>query len=183
MADNLAVLVTGSMRSGTSSLAGSLKILGLHVPQPEVPGVAAQPEGPLRAALGDPVPQAAAARGAHPAERRQPRRGAADRGRRGRRRDGAGARGLAARRRPSRGSSSRTRTPPGWSARGRAARGPPGATCGVLTAIRHPAEVVGLAGPDLGAPARRRDAPGQGDLQRRSLAQRRAGHRARRVAT
>src|SRR4051812_16838222 len=31
------VLVTGSMRSGTSSLAGSLKRLGWHVPQPEVP--------------------------------------------------------------------------------------------------------------------------------------------------
>src|SRR3954447_8042159 len=31
------VLVTGSMRSGTSSLAGSLKHLGWHVPQPEVP--------------------------------------------------------------------------------------------------------------------------------------------------
>lgn len=31
------VLVTGSGRSGTSSLAGSLKRLGLHVPQPEVP--------------------------------------------------------------------------------------------------------------------------------------------------
>src|ERR1700752_4201107 len=31
------ILVTGSMRSGTSSLAGSLKHLGWHVPQPEVP--------------------------------------------------------------------------------------------------------------------------------------------------
>lgn len=31
------VLVTGSGRSGTSSLAGSLKRLGLHIPQPEVP--------------------------------------------------------------------------------------------------------------------------------------------------
>jgi hypothetical protein len=31
------VLVTGSGRSGTSSVAGSLKRLGLHVPQPEVP--------------------------------------------------------------------------------------------------------------------------------------------------
>ena len=31
------LLVTGSMRSGTSSLAGSLKLLGWHVPQPEVP--------------------------------------------------------------------------------------------------------------------------------------------------
>lgn len=31
------VLVSGSGRSGTSSLAGALKRLGLHVPQPEVP--------------------------------------------------------------------------------------------------------------------------------------------------
>lgn len=45
MADNLAVLVTGSMRSGTSSLAGSLKILGLHVPQPEVPASPRNPKG------------------------------------------------------------------------------------------------------------------------------------------
>ena len=30
------VLVSGSGRSGTSSLAGTLKRLGLHVPQPEV---------------------------------------------------------------------------------------------------------------------------------------------------
>ncbi len=45
MLDNLAVLVTGSMRSGTSSLAGSLKILGLHVPQPEVPASPRNPKG------------------------------------------------------------------------------------------------------------------------------------------
>lgn len=45
MTDNLAVLVTGSMRSGTSSLAGSLKILGLHVPQPEVPASPRNPKG------------------------------------------------------------------------------------------------------------------------------------------
>src|SRR6478752_4837093 len=31
------VLVTGSMRSGTSSVAGTLKLLGWHVPQPEIP--------------------------------------------------------------------------------------------------------------------------------------------------
>src|SRR3954449_2965450 len=31
------VLVTGSMRSGNSSLAGRLKKPGWHVPQPEVP--------------------------------------------------------------------------------------------------------------------------------------------------
>ena len=45
MGENLAVLVTGSMRSGTSSLAGSLKILGLHVPQPEVPASPRNPKG------------------------------------------------------------------------------------------------------------------------------------------
>lgn len=45
MAENLAVLVTGSMRSGTSSLAGSLKILGLHVPKPEVPASPRNPKG------------------------------------------------------------------------------------------------------------------------------------------
>jgi hypothetical protein len=43
--ESLAVLVTGSMRSGTSSLAGSLKILGLHVPQPEVPASPRNPKG------------------------------------------------------------------------------------------------------------------------------------------
>lgn len=37
MTEHTVVLVTGSMRSGTSSLAGSLKLLGWHVPQPEVP--------------------------------------------------------------------------------------------------------------------------------------------------
>jgi hypothetical protein len=37
MSEHTVVLVTGSMRSGTSSLAGSLKHLGWHVPQPEVP--------------------------------------------------------------------------------------------------------------------------------------------------
>jgi len=37
MNDHSVLLVTGSMRSGTSSVAGSLKRLGWHVPQPEVP--------------------------------------------------------------------------------------------------------------------------------------------------
>lgn len=37
MSERTVLLVTGSMRSGTSSLAGSLKLLGWHVPQPEVP--------------------------------------------------------------------------------------------------------------------------------------------------
>src|SRR4051794_32542050 len=39
------VLVSGSGRSGTSSLAGSLKRLGLHVPQPEVRPSATNPRG------------------------------------------------------------------------------------------------------------------------------------------
>lgn len=39
------VLVTGSGRSGTSSVAGSLKRLGLHVPQPEVPAGATNERG------------------------------------------------------------------------------------------------------------------------------------------
>lgn len=39
------VLVSGSGRSGTSSLAGSLKRLGLHVPQPEVPASETNPRG------------------------------------------------------------------------------------------------------------------------------------------
>ncbi len=39
------VLVSGSGRSGTSSLAGTLKRLGLHVPQPEVPASETNPRG------------------------------------------------------------------------------------------------------------------------------------------
>ncbi|WP_457206382.1 sulfotransferase family protein [Nocardioides sp. P5_C9_2] len=39
------VLVTGSGRSGTSSMAGTLKRLGLHVPQPEVPADEKNPRG------------------------------------------------------------------------------------------------------------------------------------------
>ncbi len=39
------VLVSGSGRSGTSSLAGSLKRLGLHVPQPEVEASETNPRG------------------------------------------------------------------------------------------------------------------------------------------
>lgn len=39
------VLVTGSGRSGTSSLAGTLKRLGLHVPQPEVEASETNPRG------------------------------------------------------------------------------------------------------------------------------------------
>ncbi|WP_210649135.1 sulfotransferase family protein [Nocardioides sp. SYSU D00065] len=39
------VLVSGSGRSGTSSLAGTLKRLGLHVPQPEVEASETNPRG------------------------------------------------------------------------------------------------------------------------------------------
>jgi len=39
------ILVTGSGRSGTSSLAGSLKRLGLHIPPPEVPASETNPRG------------------------------------------------------------------------------------------------------------------------------------------
>ncbi len=51
MADRVArmptplVLVSGSGRSGTSSLAGTLKRLGLHVPQPEVEASETNPRG------------------------------------------------------------------------------------------------------------------------------------------
>ena len=39
------VLVSGSGRSGTSSLAGALKRLGLHVPQPAVAASETNPRG------------------------------------------------------------------------------------------------------------------------------------------
>lgn len=39
------VLVTGSGRSGTSTAAGTLKKLGLHIPQPEIPANDANPRG------------------------------------------------------------------------------------------------------------------------------------------
>jgi hypothetical protein len=39
------VLVTGSGRSGTSTIAGVLKYLGLRIPQPEVPGNRSNPKG------------------------------------------------------------------------------------------------------------------------------------------
>ncbi len=39
------VLVTGPGRSGTSTVTGSLKRLGLHVPQPEVPADETNPRG------------------------------------------------------------------------------------------------------------------------------------------
>jgi hypothetical protein len=45
MSDHTVVLVTGSMRSGTSSLAGSFKQLGWHVPQPEVPASSRNAKG------------------------------------------------------------------------------------------------------------------------------------------
>lgn len=39
------VIVTGPGRSGTSSMAGALKLLGYHVPQPEVPARPSNPRG------------------------------------------------------------------------------------------------------------------------------------------
>jgi hypothetical protein len=39
------VVVTGSGRSGTSTVAGTLKRLGLHVPQPEIPADETNPRG------------------------------------------------------------------------------------------------------------------------------------------
>jgi hypothetical protein len=39
------VLVTGSGRSGTSSMAGVLKLLGLRIPAPEVPATRSNPKG------------------------------------------------------------------------------------------------------------------------------------------
>lgn len=39
------VIVTGSGRSGTSTVAGTLKRLGLHIPQPEVPADESNPRG------------------------------------------------------------------------------------------------------------------------------------------
>src|SRR3954453_14140042 len=47
MGEHTVVLVTGSMRSGTSSLAGSLKLLGWRVPQPEVPASERNAKGPF----------------------------------------------------------------------------------------------------------------------------------------
>ncbi len=39
------VFVVGSGRSGTTTVAGSLKALGMHIPQPEVPGDESNPGG------------------------------------------------------------------------------------------------------------------------------------------
>ena len=39
------VVVSGAGRSGTSTMAGTLKMLGLHVPQPEIPPNDANPRG------------------------------------------------------------------------------------------------------------------------------------------
>jgi hypothetical protein len=44
-ADVLVVVVTGSGRSGTSTVAGTLKMLGSYVPQPEIPPNDANPRG------------------------------------------------------------------------------------------------------------------------------------------
>ena len=140
---HIVVLVTGSMRSGTSSLAGSLKLLGWHVPQPEVPASSRNAKGHfeprwaiefhkrlLRDALirpsdGSPRAEeriAGAARGRHRrgrAERLADRAGrAADRGQGPARRLGAATCGG-----------------------GAAAQA--GRDLRLLTALRHPAEVVG----------------------------------------
>ena len=45
MAQSKWVLITGSGRSGTSSVAGTLKRLGLHIPQPEVEADEKNPRG------------------------------------------------------------------------------------------------------------------------------------------
>lgn len=43
--DSRLVIVVGSGRSGTSTVAGTLKYLGLHVPQPEIPPNPTNPRG------------------------------------------------------------------------------------------------------------------------------------------
>ena len=177
MDENLAVLVTGSMRSGTSSLAGSLKILGLHVPQPEVPASPRNPKGHfephwvirfhkrlLREALtrpSDGSPQA------------QERIAEAVRaGRPGARAGRVAARAVRA--------ADRGQGPARRLAGGHLGRGVAVGRAGPPAAHRDPAPRRGgrVAGPHVGAPPRRRDAAGQGDLQRRRVAQRRPGHRA-----
>ena len=45
MSSRRVVLVVGSGRSGTSTMAGTLRTLGLHVPQPEVVADATNPKG------------------------------------------------------------------------------------------------------------------------------------------
>lgn len=44
-ADHTLVIVTGSGRSGTSTVTGSLKMLGSYIPQPEIPANDANPRG------------------------------------------------------------------------------------------------------------------------------------------
>ena len=45
MSSRRVVFVVGSGRSGTSTMAGTLRTLGLHVPQPEVVADATNPKG------------------------------------------------------------------------------------------------------------------------------------------
>ena len=45
MSNRRVVLVVGSGRSGTSTMAGTLRTLGLHVPQPEVVADSTNPKG------------------------------------------------------------------------------------------------------------------------------------------
>ena len=54
------VFVVGSGRSGTSTMAGALQTLGMHVPQPEVRRRRDQPQGLRRAAVGRRPPHRAA---------------------------------------------------------------------------------------------------------------------------
>ena len=188
MSEHTVVLVTGSMRSGTSSLAGSLKHLGLARPAARGAGVPAQRQGPLRAALGDRVPQAAAARRAGPAQRRQPAgRGAGRGAARGRHRRGRAER-LAGRASPSRGSWSRTRTPPGCCrpvAAGR--RAGAAATCGCSPrcgtrprwSARRTSPGARAGAPTPSAGSRRPPTPPPGSTSRWSPSAARAGRPAR----
>ena len=177
MGEHTVVLVTGSMRSGTSSLAGSLKLLGWHVPQPEVPASERNAKGHfeprwviefhkrlLRRALVRPSD------GSPSAEQRV--NDVLEDGRlESELRDW-----LAAQAEPQvvvKDPHASWVLPP-VAPRRRAGRPGP--------AHPHRAPPPGrggrLAGPHLGqGPAHRRRAPGQGDLQHRRLAQRRAGHR------
>ena len=178
MTDQTVVLVTGSMRSGTSSLAGSLKHLGWHVPQPEVPASERNAKGHfeprwviefhkrlMRGALVRPSDGS-------PRARERVDQYAAE--------DGRGRAGRLAR--PPGGDRGRRQGPARRLAAAALASRAPRRREGAADPHRAPPPGRGgrLAGPDLGRrPAYRRRAPGQGDLQHRRLAQRRAGHRGR----
>ena len=142
-AEPAVVLVTGSGRSGTS-VAGTLKRLGLHVPQPEVPADEKNPRGyyepvwvtEFHKRVLNPVPVRTIdtrpdGRGADPT----PRRGAGGRELRDWLADQLDE--------PARRSlRSRTRAPSGSSPPGPAVAGELGADVCTLTMLRHPTEVV-----------------------------------------